>query len=126
MISASSTAAEDWLTVKRMGGGLVSNHINDHVQPGDEIDLLAPFGGFCLDPEPRARRTHYFFAAGSGITPLFAMINAVLDAEPYSVAHLAYGKDSGKPSRSEGAASKSPKLKEYPKPEECGKSVKIV
>ncbi|MEM8646558.1 MAG: 2Fe-2S iron-sulfur cluster-binding protein, partial [Pseudomonadota bacterium] len=35
--------------------------------------------------------THYFFAAGSGITPIFAMINAVLSTEPYSVVYLAYG-----------------------------------
>ena len=79
------------ITVKRVDGGLVSNHINNAVHAGDEIDVLAPFGGFCLDPEPRARRTHYFFAAGSGITPLFAMISAVLTAEPHSLAHLAYG-----------------------------------
>lgn len=79
------------ITVKRVAGGLVSNHINDHLEAGSQVDVLPPFGGFCLDPDPRARRTHYFFAAGSGITPLFAMISAVLAAEPHSVAHLAYG-----------------------------------
>lgn len=79
------------ITVKRVAGGLVSNHINDHVGEGDTIDVLPPFGSFCLDADPQARRTHYFFGAGSGITPLYAMIRSVLAAEPYSVARLAYG-----------------------------------
>lgn len=79
------------ITVKRVKDGLVSNHVNEHVLAGDAIDVSPPFGGFCLDPEPKARRTHYFFGAGSGITPVYAMIRSVLAAEPYSVAHLAYG-----------------------------------
>ena len=79
------------ITVKRVKDGLVSNHINDHVRAGTEIDVMPPFGGFCLDPGEQERRTHYFFGAGSGITPLFAMIHSVLKAEPHSVAHLLYG-----------------------------------
>ena len=79
------------ITVKRVEGGLVSNHINERVSTGDMLDVMPPFGSFCLDPAPRARRTYYFFGAGSGITPLYAMIRSVLAAEPYSVARLAYG-----------------------------------
>ena len=79
------------ITVKRVKGGVVSNHINDHVRKGDVIDVMPPFGGFCLDPGATARRTHYFFGAGSGITPLFAMLRSVMAAEPSSFAHLAYG-----------------------------------
>ena len=79
------------ITVKRVAGGLVSNHIGDHLKPGDTVDVMPPFGQFSLTPDPLKRRTHYFFGAGSGITPLFAMINAVLKEEPHSVAHLIYG-----------------------------------
>lgn len=79
------------ITVKRVKDGLVSNHINDNVKAGDWIDVMSPFGGFCLDPDRTLRRTHYFFGAGSGITPLFSMLRSVLIAEPYSVAHLLYG-----------------------------------
>lgn len=79
------------VTVKRNTGGLVSNHINDHVAAEDVIDVMPPFGGFLLDTAPQARRTHYFFCAGSGITPIYAMIRSVLAAEPHSVARLAYG-----------------------------------
>ena len=79
------------ITVKRVAGGLVSNYINERVSAGDAIDVMPPFGSFCLDPDPQARRTYYFFGAGSGITPLYAMVRSVLAAEPHSVAHLAYG-----------------------------------
>ncbi|WP_372573603.1 2Fe-2S iron-sulfur cluster-binding protein [Ruegeria jejuensis] len=79
------------ITVKRVEGGVISNHINDNVRKGDVIDVMPPFGGFCLDPGATARRTHYFFGAGSGITPLYAMLGSVIAAEPSSYAHLAYG-----------------------------------
>ncbi|WP_299888103.1 ferredoxin--NADP reductase [uncultured Ruegeria sp.] len=83
------------ITVKRVAGGLVSNHIGDHLKSGDTVDVMPPFGQFSLTPDPLKRRTHYFFGAGSGITPLFAMINAVLKEEPHSVAHLIYGNADG-------------------------------
>lgn len=79
------------VTVKRVPGGLVSNHINRNVVPGSSIDVMPPFGGFCLDPDPRARRTYYLFGAGSGITPLYSMLCSVLLAEPHSAVSLLYG-----------------------------------
>ncbi|WP_122074850.1 ferredoxin--NADP reductase [Pseudophaeobacter sp. EL27] len=79
------------ITVKREKGGLVSNHIATALSPGDQIEVALPFGRFVLAPDRPARRTHYFFGAGSGITPLFAMIHAVLSDEPHSVAHLIFG-----------------------------------
>ena len=79
------------ITVKRVENGQASNYINDRISSGDEVDVMPPFGGFCLDPDPQGRRTCYFFGAGSGITPLYAMIRSVLSAEPHSAAHLLYG-----------------------------------
>ena len=91
-ISETPTSGESLrITVKRVKDGLVSNHVNDCITAGDAVDVMPPFGGFYLDPEPQGRRTYYFFGAGSGITPLYAMIRSVLAAEPYSVARLAYG-----------------------------------
>lgn len=83
--------AELRITVKRVKDGKVSNHIGDALNVGDEVEVMPPFGGFTLTPGATARRTHYFFGAGSGITPLYAMINAVMTNEPFSVAHLVYG-----------------------------------
>lgn len=79
------------ITVKRVKGGLVSNHVNDTVEADAVIDVMPPFGSFCLDPGGALRRTHYLFGAGSGITPLHAMLRSVLEAEPWSVVHLLYG-----------------------------------
>ena len=79
------------ITVKRVHKGVVSNHVGDALKPGDLVEIMPPFGRFRLDPGATARRTHYFFGAGSGITPLYAMIRAVLEREPWSVAHLIYG-----------------------------------
>ncbi len=79
------------ITAKRVRDGLVSNHIADKLSPGDVIDVMPPFGTFMLQPGTLARRSHYFIGAGSGITPLFSMINAVLAKEPHSAAHLIYG-----------------------------------
>jgi ring-1,2-phenylacetyl-CoA epoxidase subunit PaaE len=91
-VSSSPVSGEKLcITVKRVLGGLVSNYINDNVRAGDEIEVMSPFGGFCLDPDGKKRRTHYFFGAGSGITPLFSMLQSVLLAEPYSYAYLLYG-----------------------------------
>lgn len=84
------------ITVKRVKDGRISNHINDKVKAGDQIDIMPPFGGFHLDPEANSRRTHYFFGAGSGVTPLFAMLHSVLVAEPYSDVRFAYGNASDK------------------------------
>lgn len=79
------------ITVKRVKGGTVSNYIGDRLFVGDKLDVMPPFGHFTLKPGALKRRTHYFFGAGSGITPLYSMINAVLADEPHSVAHLLYG-----------------------------------
>ncbi|MDE0234727.1 MAG: ferredoxin--NADP reductase [bacterium] len=79
------------VTVKRISGGLVSNHIHRNVAPGDVIEVMPPFGGFYLDPDARRRRTLYLFGAGSGITPLYSMLRSVLVAEPHSAVNLLYG-----------------------------------
>ena len=91
-ISSSPLSGEPLrITVKRVEGGIISNHIVDNVKSGDTVDVMAPFGGFCLDPDRALRRTHYFFGAGSGITPLSSMVHSVLIGEPHSAVHLVYG-----------------------------------
>ncbi len=94
--SSPYTGAPLRITVKRVKEGIVSNHINDRVKQGDVIEVMPPNGSFCLDPRESERRTHYFFGAGSGITPLFSMLRSVMEAEPNSFAHLAYGNNNEK------------------------------
>jgi ring-1,2-phenylacetyl-CoA epoxidase subunit PaaE len=79
------------ITVKRVQKGLVSNHVADNLAVGQSVEVMPPFGSFKLVPDQLARRTHYFFAAGSGITPIYAMICDLLKKEPHSVTHLVFG-----------------------------------
>ncbi|MEZ4909699.1 MAG: ferredoxin--NADP reductase [Saprospiraceae bacterium] len=79
------------VTVKSVVGGTVSNHMNKMLKIGDTISAMVPAGGFRLIPESDQKRQHYFFAAGSGITPVISMIETVLEDEPKSTCHLFYG-----------------------------------
>lgn len=78
-------------TVKRVEGGLVSNYLPDQVKAGDTLEIAAPEGHFYIRLDEDKKRNHYFFAAGSGVTPILALIKATLEAEPKSNCYLLYG-----------------------------------
>ncbi|MCP9234447.1 ferredoxin--NADP reductase [Lewinella sp. JB7] len=79
------------VTVKQVKGGIVSNHIANNVQVGEEIDVMPPMGRFLAEVDPAARRRYYLFGAGSGITPLMSILRSVLEEEPKSEVILLYG-----------------------------------
>ena len=91
--SMCSSPIEDHLavTVKRLKGGLISNHINDKVKAGDEIEVMPPDGRFFTKLDADQRKTYYMFGAGSGITPLMSILKTILEKEPQSTVHLLYG-----------------------------------
>ena len=78
------------IAVKRVDKGLVSNHINDVIKLGDQIEVMPPQGSFTLETNLE-QKTYVAFAAGSGITPIWSMIKSVLDNEPGSKFVLFYG-----------------------------------
>jgi len=78
------------IAVKRVENGLVSNHINDVISVGSQIEVMPPQGNFILETSLE-QKTYVAFAAGSGITPIWSMIKAVLDNEPVSKFVLFYG-----------------------------------
>jgi len=78
------------IAVKRVDKGLVSNHINDVIKIGDQIEVMSPQGNFTLETSLE-QKTYVAFAAGSGITPIWSMIKSVLDNEPGSKFVLFYG-----------------------------------
>ncbi|MFL6729972.1 MAG: 2Fe-2S iron-sulfur cluster-binding protein [Sphingomicrobium sp.] len=83
---------EDWMvTVKRIGGGVFSNWVGDHLKPGDTIDVMVPHGSFTTDFDPANARDLVGIAGGSGITPVMSLIRTVLRAEPNSRFTLFYG-----------------------------------
>ncbi|MDP7705326.1 MULTISPECIES: ferredoxin reductase [unclassified Mycobacterium] len=60
------------ITVKATPEGFLSTHLVDGVKPGTIVRLAAPKGDFAL-PEPPPEKI-LFITAGSGITPVMAML----------------------------------------------------
>jgi ferredoxin-NADP reductase len=61
------------LTVVRIDDGEVSPYLADELQPGDQIELRGPVGGYFVW-EPAQGGPVLLVAGGSGIAPLMAMI----------------------------------------------------
>lgn len=78
--------------VKRIANGAMSRYLTDQVRPGDTLLTIGAGGFFTLPPEPDlpAFRQIFFLAAGSGITPVFALIKTVLHAYPFMAVVLIY------------------------------------
>lgn len=80
------------ITVKRVAGGRASNWLVDHLQPGDHIEVLPPAGMFV----PRDLTGGLLLlGAGSGITPLMAILQAALALEQGRVCLFYANRDAG-------------------------------
>ncbi|WP_068270444.1 ferredoxin reductase [Aldersonia kunmingensis] len=79
--SYSLTSSPSWnaklieITVKAMPEGFLSSHIVNGVPSGTVVRLAAPTGDFVL-PEPAPEKV-LFLTAGSGITPVMAMLRTL-------------------------------------------------
>lgn len=76
--------------VRKVKGGVFSNWINEQLQPGDTIQVMAPQGRFFVPLDPAAARHHVGIAGGSGITPILSIMKTVLAREPHSRFTLLY------------------------------------
>jgi ring-1,2-phenylacetyl-CoA epoxidase subunit PaaE len=61
------------------------------MQAGDTVEVMPPEGRFGTSVVPNEARVHVGFAAGSGITPIMAILKTVLSREPNSRFLLFYG-----------------------------------
>jgi ring-1,2-phenylacetyl-CoA epoxidase subunit PaaE len=77
--------------VRKVKGGVFSNWINEHLKPGDTINVMAPQGRFFVPIDATAGRHHVGIAGGSGITPILSIMKTVLAREPASRFTLIYG-----------------------------------
>jgi ring-1,2-phenylacetyl-CoA epoxidase subunit PaaE len=85
-------AERDWMvTVKRIGGGLFSNWVGDHLKAGDTLEVMVPHGSFTTDFDRSNHRHLVAIAGGSGITPVISLIKTLLQEEPESRFTLLYG-----------------------------------
>jgi ring-1,2-phenylacetyl-CoA epoxidase subunit PaaE len=78
------------ITVKRISNGEISRMWTDHIKVGDVVKSLPPSGRFTIDPTEGSRRDIVLIGAGSGITPLYAILKSILHREPESCVTLVY------------------------------------
>lgn len=76
--------------VKRLVGGNISTYLCTQAKKGDVVELMAPQGTFLIPPSSNIKNI-VAFAAGSGITPIMAMIKTVLSSDQDAVITLFYG-----------------------------------
>ena len=69
--------------------GLVSSYFHDTVQEGEILDVRAPAGKFVLDSSQGSPVV--LIAGGIGITPLWSMLNEIVEAQPGREAWFFYG-----------------------------------
>jgi ring-1,2-phenylacetyl-CoA epoxidase subunit PaaE len=79
------------VAVKRVANGKASNYINSQLKAGDNVEVMAPLGKFYTPLSATNEKHYYLFAGGSGITPMMAILKAVLQVEPSSKVTLFYG-----------------------------------
>lgn len=77
--------------VRRVGGGVFSNWVNEHLKAGDQIQVMPPQGRFFVPIDAAAQRHYVGIAGGSGITPILSIMKTVLAREPGSRFTLIYG-----------------------------------
>ncbi|QHL86748.1 2Fe-2S iron-sulfur cluster binding domain-containing protein [Nibribacter ruber] len=66
--------------VKRLSNGAFSRYLVDHAKVGDQVLTIGAAGFFTLPEELSTVGQLFFFAAGSGITPIFSLLKTVLAA----------------------------------------------
>jgi ferredoxin-NADP reductase len=66
------------LGIRRVAGGKVSEHLYQYAYPGTRLEVLPPRGGFTLQTPGGVK---VLIGGGVGITPLRAMLHALLDED---------------------------------------------
>lgn len=90
LCSSPATDAYPAVAIKRVEGGLVSNHLVSNCRQGDKIRIMEPAGNFTVDFSKEAARHLVLFAGGSGITPMLSLIKTLLSSETKSRCTLIY------------------------------------
>ncbi|MEO7531324.1 MAG: ferredoxin--NADP reductase [Sediminibacterium sp.] len=78
------------ITVKRIPNGEYSRKLIDTLGEGDELRSIGASGFFVLPENVEAHGQFVFFAAGSGITPVYSLIKSLLHDYPSAKILLVY------------------------------------
>jgi ring-1,2-phenylacetyl-CoA epoxidase subunit PaaE len=88
----SSPLEGEWqVAIKKVPQGRFSSLAVEALRVGEELEVMPPAGHFHTPVHPEQAKQYLFFAAGSGITPVFSIIKTVLLTEPHSRVTLVYG-----------------------------------
>ncbi|GGK36966.1 MULTISPECIES: 2Fe-2S iron-sulfur cluster-binding protein [Flavobacteriaceae] len=79
------------VAVKAVDNGTFSVFANTILKVGDTLEVQKPEGKFVLETAGNNTKNYLAIAAGSGITPIMAMLKATLNEEPNSTFTLIYG-----------------------------------
>lgn len=91
-ICSSPESGDLRVAVKQIADGRFSTWVNRNLKVGDELNVFLPEGRFVYEPlSSEKERTFVAFVAGSGITPVMAILQSVLISEPKSKFVLVYG-----------------------------------
>lgn len=77
------------IIVKKVDGGVVSNHLHARAAPGLTLGATGPQGRFCVEQHTGGRHV-VLVGGGSGITPLHAIARELLHGEPETTVVLLY------------------------------------
>ena len=79
------------IAIKKVADGAFSHWATAHLLPESRVDVMPPQGNFHMPLKPEVARHVVAFAAGSGITPILAIVKTMLIAEPLTRITLVYG-----------------------------------
>jgi len=80
--------------VKRISNGYFSRKLIDTAKVGDQLTTIGAGGFFILPENIEQYQQLFFFAAGSGITPIYSLIKTVLYVHPHISVVLIYSNPS--------------------------------
>jgi ferredoxin-NADP reductase len=79
-----------YIGIKRISNGNFSRKLFDHARPGDILITSGAGGVFILPDDINRYKQLFFFAAGSGIIPIYSLIKTVLYSHPFIKIILVY------------------------------------
>jgi ring-1,2-phenylacetyl-CoA epoxidase subunit PaaE len=80
--------------IKRIANGIYSRRLVDDARVGDTLLTTGAGGFFCLPADMTGIDHVFFFAAGSGITPVYSLLKTLLHDHPQVKATLVYSNHS--------------------------------
>ncbi|WP_067029700.1 ferredoxin--NADP reductase [Allomuricauda sp. CP2A] len=89
-ISSAPSSGKLTVGIKKMPDGTFSVFANENLRAGDALEVMRPEGRFVFEPSS-GEKSVAAFAAGSGITPIMSIAEAVLESHPENTFVLVFG-----------------------------------